>query len=112
VAIFHPEIIAKLASIKPRNIVPVSHINIFSLTSKKKNGIKLHTKIIETCIIKTEFFNNSLLLSLLNKISPNKNKMKNEIIDNPEVFPEIQSVQFIALNIKTYQITVKTSGII
>jgi len=90
----------------------VSPINIFSFTSKKKNGISDQTSIIEICIINTEFFKSSLLSSLQNRINQSKNSIKKEIIDNPEVFPEIQSVQLIALNIKTYQITVKTSGII
>jgi hypothetical protein len=34
VATFQPEIIAIVANINPKNIVPESHINIFSLTSK------------------------------------------------------------------------------
>ena len=33
-----------------------------------------------------------------------KNNIKKFIMDKPDVFPGIQSVQFIALNIKTYQI--------
>lgn len=38
-----------------------------------------------------------------------KNNIKKFIMDKPDVFPGIQSVQFIALNIKTYQITVNKS---
>jgi hypothetical protein len=112
VAIFHQAIIAKDANINHKNIVQLSHIKIFSLTSKNQKGINTHTRIIEICIIKTEFFNNSLLSSLLNKITQSTNKIKKEIIDNQEVLPEIQSVQFIALKIKTYQIIVKIRGII
>jgi hypothetical protein len=37
--------------------------------------------------------------------------MKNEIIESPEVLPCIPSLQFKALNIKTYQMIVKIRGI-
>jgi hypothetical protein len=46
---------ARLANINPKNIVPLSHISIFSLTSKKKKGIKIQTKIIESFIINKAF---------------------------------------------------------
>jgi hypothetical protein len=51
-------------------------------------------------------------LSFKNNLYQSKNKIKNEIIPSPEVFPETQSVQLSALKIKTYHKIVKIRGII
>jgi hypothetical protein len=111
VAIFHHAIIASVASINHKNIVPESHIRIFSFTSNHQKGIIIHTRIIDIHIINSAFFNNSSVLSLLNKIIQSRNNIKNEIIDNHEVFHCIQSVQFNVLKINTYHSIVKNNGI-
>jgi len=111
VAIFQPEIIASVANINPRNIVQLSHMSIFSLISNHQKGIIIQTKIKQIFIINSAFFIKSGSLSLLNKITHKKKSIKNDIIDNPEVFPCIQSVQFSALKTNTYQRIVKNKGI-
>lgn len=50
--------------------------------------------------------------SLKNSMSHNKKRIKNDMILIPDVFHCIQSVQFNALNIKTYQKIVKNRGMI
>jgi hypothetical protein len=48
----------------------------------------------------------------LKRITQSRKSIKKEITPNHEVFHPIQSVQFKALNIKTYHKIVKISGII
>lgn len=49
---------------------------------------------------------------MLYRITPSKNNILKDIIDNHEVFQLIQSVQFKELKINTYQIIVNQRGII
>jgi hypothetical protein len=109
-----------VANIKPKNIVPLSHIRIFSLKSNHQNGIKIQTNITEIFIINIAFSFNQIISSksipsvsaLLKSIIQSKKSMKNDIVDNPAVFHWIPSLQFKALKINTYQIIVKNRGII
>jgi hypothetical protein len=55
VAIFHPDIIANVASINHKNIVPLSHISIFSLISKNQKGMRIHMSIVDTDMTKIAF---------------------------------------------------------
>ncbi len=54
-AIFHQDIIAKVANINHKNIVQLSHINIFSLKSSRQKGIIIQAKIILIHIINSAF---------------------------------------------------------
>ncbi|MBT3726434.1 hypothetical protein HOF65_00795 [bacterium] len=57
VAIFHHAIIARVANINHRNIVPESHISIFSFISNRQKGIIIQTSIELIHIINSAFFN-------------------------------------------------------
>jgi hypothetical protein len=55
VAIFPPEMIASVASIKPRNIVPLSPMRNFCLISKNQNTAILQRSIRDIFIINSAF---------------------------------------------------------
>lgn len=112
VAIFHPEIIARVAIIKAKNIVQESHINILGLVSYNQNintaGINIKT-IDNT---KSEFSLAGKVLSIKYNLIESIAIIIKVIIDNHEVTQGTQSLQLIELNTKIYQKTVNTNGII
>lgn len=103
---------ARVANIKARNIVQLSHIRIFILTSKDQKTAKLHIRIRDNFIIKRAFSLSKTLSSRLNKIIHKRNIIKNEIKLIQLVIQGIQSDQFKELNIKTYQKIVNIIGMI
>lgn len=112
VAIFHQEIIARVAIRKARNIVPLSQIKNFFCTSKIQ-------KINREGIIKASISNTNSPFSLDTSTISEKYNLTvktnitiSEVPTNQDVNHGILSLQLIELNTKTYHKIVKNRGII
>ena len=112
VAIFHQEIIARVATRKAKNIVPLSPIRNFFCTSK-------HQKTnIDGIIITSNESTNSLFsletreISVKYSLIVSTRRMRKDVSTSQDVSHGITSLQLIELKTKTYQEIVKISGII